>query len=81
VVLALITFAFVLIFTMLTLLIGVIDIIFFHKSVQEFLHQVLSIQFGTRKWWVFTGILVGFIYSVLADYKQFKAKKGVSEET
>lgn len=80
-VLPLITFAFVLIFTMITLLIGLIDIFFFHKSVNEFLQQVLSIQFGTRKWWVFTGILFGLFYSVIADYKQHKAKKGVSEGT
>jgi hypothetical protein len=81
VVLPLITFAFVLIFTMLTLLIGLIDIFFFHKSVNEFLQQVLSLQFGTRKWWVFTGILIGLFYSIIADYKQYKAKKGVSEGT
>jgi hypothetical protein len=81
VVLALITFAFILIFTMLTLLIGVIDIYFFHKTVNEVFQQVLSIQFGTRKWWVFTGILVGFFYSVAADFKQYKAKKGVTEGT
>jgi hypothetical protein len=81
VVLPLVTFAFVLIFSLLTLLIGLIDIYFLHKSVNEFLQQVLSIQFGTRKWWVFTGILVGLFYSVNADYKQYKAKKGVSEGT
>lgn len=77
----LITLAFVLIFSMLTLLIGLIDIFFFHMSVNEFLQQVLSVQFGTRKWWVFTGILVGLFYSVWADLKQYKAKKGVSEGT
>jgi hypothetical protein len=75
------TFAFVLIFTMLTLLIGLIDIYFFHKSVSEVMQQVLSVQFGTRKWWVFIGIFIGLFYSVIVDYKQYKAKKGVSEGT
>jgi hypothetical protein len=66
---------------MLTLLIGVIDIFFFQKSPNEFLQQVLSIQFGTRKWWVFTGILVGLFYSIIVDYQHYKAKKGISEGT
>jgi hypothetical protein len=81
VVLRLITFAFILVFSMLTLLIGFMDIYFLHKSFSEFIQQVLSIQFGTRKWWVFTGVFLGLFYAVIADYKQYKVKKGVSEES
>lgn len=75
------TFAYVLIFSLLTVMIGLIDILFFHKSLYEFYLQGLSLQFGTRKWWVFSGILIGFIYCLKVDVKQFKAKKGVSEGT
>jgi hypothetical protein len=60
---------------MLTALIGAIDIIFFHKTFYEVYRQVLSLQFGTRKWWVFSGLFFGFFYCLLADYKQFKANR------
>lgn len=78
---SLVTFAFILVFSMLTVLIGVIDIFFFHKTLGEFFNSVLSLQFGTRKWWVFSGLFIGLLYSVLADYKRFKAKRGVTEGT
>jgi hypothetical protein len=76
-----VTLAFILVFTILTILLGAIDILFFHKSINEFIQQVLSIQFGTRKWWVITGVLLGFIYSIIVDYKEYKGKKGVTEGT
>lgn len=76
-----ITFAFFLVFSMMIILIGFIDILFFHKSLNEFLIEALSLQFGTRKWWVLSGVFMGIFYSLIADYKRYKAKKEVSEGT
>ncbi|WP_442596077.1 hypothetical protein [Neobacillus sp. D3-1R] len=76
-----VTLAFVLIFTMLTSLVGMIDIFFLHKSIGEFFYSVLSLEFGTRKWWVFFGLFLGLFYSIMTDYKRFRKKKGVPEGT
>jgi hypothetical protein len=66
---------------MLTALIGFIDIFIMHKPFEVFFQSVLSLQFGTRKWWVFSGFLAGLIYSIMSDFKRRKAKKEVSQGT
>jgi hypothetical protein len=77
----LVTFAFILIFSLLSAVVAVMDLFFFHKPVEVFFQSVLSLQFGTRKWWVFSGLFAGLLYSIRADYKRYKAKKGVSKGT
>ncbi|HYK75249.1 MAG TPA: hypothetical protein VEV44_19300 [Pseudoneobacillus sp.] len=76
-----VTIAFILIFTLLTSLIGFFDIFYLHKSINEFFYSVLSLEFGTRKWWVFSGLFIGLCYSVITDFKRFRKKKGVTEGT
>jgi hypothetical protein len=76
-----VTLAFIIIFFMLSGVVVFMDLFFFHKPIEVFFQSILSFQFGTRKWWVFSGLFTGFIFAVLTDYKRYKAKRGVSKGT
>jgi hypothetical protein len=75
-----VTLAYILVFSMLTALIVIIDVYFLNKPVEVLLQAVITFQFVTRKWWVFLGAGFGLIYSIVSDIKRYKGKKTSSKE-
>ncbi|MHC0038187.1 hypothetical protein [Pseudoneobacillus sp. C159] len=75
-----ITLAYFLVFSMLSLVIAVIDMYFLNQPVEVFFQAVITSQFITRKWWVFSGATFGLIYSLVSDYKRYKGKRNSREE-
>lgn len=75
-----VTIAYITILTALSLLVGAVDSYLYKSTLLEALYNLYSMTPGTRRWIVFLGAFIGFMYSIVTDFRlqKHKRKKSVT---
>lgn len=71
----LVTVSFLVIFSSLIGLLAFIDMFIYKSNIFYPLLTILRLNPGTNKWMVFASVGIGFVYSIMVDFRIKKNKK------